>query len=356
MRTTFGPQPAGVARRLHRGLRRAAAWIEVGDLGRAGVEALMLGLPDLTSEAMVKLDQMADLEKRSMAWETEPRIAAGQAGGGQWTTEDGAAPIADGRPVQTNTVRRPQLALQPLPSPVSPCGPAADATSVSANDDWRSFLVHINTVAIPANGLGAAEDFALPKSIARLGEVGLLAYTASLLNAWDAAMARDQIANAIKRFGLDPSRPADVIAATAYVWSRYQLPRRIWEVPATGPGLDAASEAVMRFVLANPGAFTSMSQRSFNLIVMAALGGLSDLNLEHHARPEKVDPALQTRSERARAAIALNLLSGKWAAHHLVPVSVANQNADIALLAKRWVGRLTSLAISSACHVTKVRN
>ena len=334
LRTVYGPQQTGVGRRLHRGLRRAAAWIEAGDLGRAGVEALMLGLPELTSEAMVKLDQIADLEKGDTAWETEPRIAAGQTGGGQWTTGDGAALTGGGRPVQTSAVRRPRLALPPRPSPVSPCGPTADATSVSANDDWRSLLVHVNTAAIPANGLSVAEDFALPKSVARLGSVGLLAYAASLLNTWDAAMTREQIVNAIKRFGFDPSRPAEVIAATAYVWSRNQLPLRIWEMPATGPGLDAASEAVMRFVLIHPGAFTSTNRDAVNQIVTAALGGLSDLNLESSARPQGVDPALQTRSERARAAIAIHLLKGDWQAHHLVPIMTIGRYAYIFNLAK----------------------
>jgi hypothetical protein len=336
LRTAYGPQPTEVVLRLHRGLRRTAAWIEAGDVGRAGVEALMLRLPDLTPEAMLKLDEIADLEKRNAAWETEARIPAGQTGGGQWTAGDGPAATADTRPVQTAMIRRPQPALQPQPSPVSPCGPTADATSGSANDvhnDWRSLLTHVNTVAIPANGLGAAQDFALPKSIARLGSVGLLAYAASLLNDWDAAMAREQIANAIKRFGLDPNRPADVIAATAYVWSRYQLPVRIWEVPATGPGLDAASEAVMRFIMIHPGAFMSMNQNAYNQIVAAALGGLSDLNLESSARPQGVDPALQTRSETARKVIAINLLSGKWQAHHLVPVMTIGRYAYIFNLA-----------------------
>jgi hypothetical protein len=190
-------------------------------------------------------------------------------------------------------------------------------------------------VAIPANGLGFGQEFALPPWVARMGSLGLLAHLAAQLNEWDAAMGREQIANAIKRFGLDPNRPPDVIAAAAYVWSKYNL-FLIHGVPTEGPGLEAASQAVMRFVLANPGAFVSMSRRSVNLITMAALGGLSDFTSKSQARPQNVDPALQTKSERARAAIAINLLRGLWAAHHLVPVSVANakQNADIAFLAK----------------------
>jgi len=60
-------------------------------LGRAGVEAVMLRLPDLTPDAMAKLAAVADLEKGGAGWENEPRIPAGQTGGGQWTTNGGAA-------------------------------------------------------------------------------------------------------------------------------------------------------------------------------------------------------------------------------------------------------------------------
>jgi len=332
LRTGYGPQPAELVSRLHRGLRRAAAWIEAGDIGRAGVEALMLGLPDLTSEAMLKLDGIADIEKRGEAWETEPRVPKGQVGGGQWITS-GDATAAAVRPVSTGLqTRRDEATRTPLPCATPIDTSLSNGVGGPSGID-RNLLVHVNSAAVVANGFSAAEDFALPSSIARLGQLGLLAFAASLLNNLDAIAARNQITNAIKRFGLNPNRPADVIAATAYVWSRYQLPF-IPSMPASGPGFDAASKAVMLFVLANPGAFTSMTRNSANLIMMAAMGGLSDLNLESSARPQGVDPALQTRSERARAAIALNLRTGRWAAHHLLPVSISKENADLALLAK----------------------
>jgi hypothetical protein len=90
LRAAYGPQPDEVVLRLHRGLRRAAARIEADDLCLAGIEAVLLGLPDLTPGAMAKLADIADLEKGA-AWETEPRIPAGQTGGGQWTTGGGAS-------------------------------------------------------------------------------------------------------------------------------------------------------------------------------------------------------------------------------------------------------------------------
>ena len=89
LRVAYGPQPDEMVSRLHRGLHRAAKWIAAGDVGRAGIEAVMLRLPDLTPVAVAKLAQVTNLEKGSDAWESEPRIAAGQTGGGQWTT-DGA--------------------------------------------------------------------------------------------------------------------------------------------------------------------------------------------------------------------------------------------------------------------------
>ena len=346
LRTIYGPQPSGVVSRLHRGLHRTAAWIEAGDLGRAGVEALMLGLPELSPEAIRKLDEIASLEKRNSAWQTEPRIPAGQPSGGQWTTGGGAAAVVPVRPVRAvGGIEHEASAAAPLPASSSATTVATPYSSNASDFHGpdRSLLIHVSTAAIPASGLGFGQEFALPNWVARLGSVGLLAYMASLLNKWDAAAAREQIANAVKRFGLDPNRPADVIAASAYVWSKYNLVL-IPEVPATGSGLEAASLAVMLFVMANPGAFVSMNRNSANMIMMAALGGLSDFTSKTLARPQNVDPALQTKSERARAAIALNLLTGKWAAHHLVPVSVSKSNADLALLASKvgWKADLAS--------------
>jgi len=68
MRAAYGPLPEDVIQRLHRGLLRTAGWLEVGDLGRAAVEAVMLRLPNLTLDAMAKLARIADLEKGGAAW------------------------------------------------------------------------------------------------------------------------------------------------------------------------------------------------------------------------------------------------------------------------------------------------
>jgi hypothetical protein len=341
LRTAYGPQPDGVVLRLHRGLRRAAASIEAGDLGRAGVEAVTLGFPDLTPGAMAKLAEIADLEKRNMAWETEPRIPRGQAGGGQWTTDGGGAPTAAAKPAgspSTEGARRERI------EPRRPLGVAGDAAvdaSVSGDGDGfspadRDLLVPVSTAATAVGVYGPTEDVALPNGVARLGRAGLLAFGAALLDDLDARGARNQVAAAVARFGLNPSRPADVMAASAYVWSNYALPI-LTQAPFRGPALDAASQAVMRFVLVNPGAFVAMRRdvKSSSLIIAAANAGLADYASESRARPAGVDPALQTNSARARKAIAIMLQIGRWEAHHLVPVKVWDENADIARLANK---------------------
>ena len=96
----FGSQPEDVILRLDRGLHRAAKAIEAGDLCLAGIEAVLLRLPDLTPQALVKLAEVAKLEKGGTAWQNEPRVPAGQPDGGQWTTADGAsgAPTVPAKP------------------------------------------------------------------------------------------------------------------------------------------------------------------------------------------------------------------------------------------------------------------
>jgi hypothetical protein len=67
----------------------------------------MLRVPELTPTAVAKLAAFADLEKRGQPWKDEPRVPAGQAGGGQWTTDggggrgDATAPASIASPVAT---------------------------------------------------------------------------------------------------------------------------------------------------------------------------------------------------------------------------------------------------------------
>ncbi|WP_158807968.1 hypothetical protein [Beijerinckia sp. L45] len=65
----YGPQADAMVARLHRGLRRAAGWIEASDLCLASLKTVLLRLPDLTPEGMAKLVENAELEKGGTAWQ-----------------------------------------------------------------------------------------------------------------------------------------------------------------------------------------------------------------------------------------------------------------------------------------------
>ncbi len=90
LNAAYGPQPEPAVLRLHRGLRRAAAALEAGDLCLAGIETVLLRAPDLSRPALEKLAEVAKLEKWGTAWQNQPRVPAGQSGGGQWTTTEDA--------------------------------------------------------------------------------------------------------------------------------------------------------------------------------------------------------------------------------------------------------------------------
>ena len=111
----YGPQPEDVVLRLHRGLRRAAAAIQAGDLCLAGIETVLLALPELTQPALAKLAEVAELEKGGTAWENEPRVPAGQSDGGQWTTAGGAggAPAVRAEPAASASAHVPASSQKP---------------------------------------------------------------------------------------------------------------------------------------------------------------------------------------------------------------------------------------------------
>jgi hypothetical protein len=162
---------------------------------------------------------------------------------------------------------------------------------------------------------------------------------AALLDLWHDDAEREQVTNALARFGFDASRPADVMAANAYVWSTHNLPL-ITDAPNSGPKLDSASQAVMRFVLIHPDVFWAVlqgpapdAQRALSSIIDAANRGLADAPAESRARPQGVAPELQANSRIARAAISSQLQSGKMQAHHLVAAYNIGKYQDIANIA-----------------------
>jgi len=126
LKAAYGPQSDAVVQRLHRGLRRTAAWLEAGDLCQAGVEAVMLGFPDLTPTAVAKLAELADLEKRGGHWKDEPRLPGGQAGGGQWTTNGGGGATAPVDSAVAPPLSAPAPVLSPSPPPPADPAPTLD--------------------------------------------------------------------------------------------------------------------------------------------------------------------------------------------------------------------------------------
>jgi len=350
LNTAYGPQSDASVLRLHRGLRRAARWLEAGDLASAGVEAVMLGLPDLALDAITKLAVIADLEKAgNTAWRTEPRLPAGQTGGGQWTTGGGtsvAKPTSSASRPGRGTAwrsRKPgpahstaQPAAKPRPRANTARIKVLNAAMAVAN---AGVVFPARTAAVAGTRPGATSDLALPKLVGRLVGAGAVPAAAELLDLWHDAAEREQVTNAIARFGLDASRPADVMAANAYVWSKYNLPLKT-EAPFGGPKLDSASQAVMRFVAANPDAFVAVlrgpppqAQKALSLLTDAANRGLADASAESRADTQGVDPALQAKSRAARKAIAEQLKFRTMQAHHLVPRYVWMRHADITALA-----------------------
>lgn len=84
-----------IIERCHRGLGRITSQLEADDLALASIEALMLRLPEIEPDRMVKLAN-AEFNKGGDDWQDQPRLPAGQAGGGQWTTDGSSA--SPGRP------------------------------------------------------------------------------------------------------------------------------------------------------------------------------------------------------------------------------------------------------------------
>ena len=340
LRAAFGPQPDGAALRIHRGLRRAATWIEAGDLGRAGVEAVKLGVSALLPEAMAKLAAFADLEKGGEAWQDQPRVPAGQTGGGQWTDGAGDGQFANPSPPAKPPARptphkapQPPLLARPKPPQRAPVNEGQGLTPAA-----RSLLVHVNAPSA-ATGLPSAYASGAPRITAPSitlpvpTPAEVVTVGARLLDASTVLAAKHQISDAISRFGLDANQPSDRMAAAAYVWSVHHI-ADFTEAPYSGPALDAASQAVMRFVMIHPDAFAPiLAGGASSAILDAANAGLADYGYESRARPAGVEPALQTTSWSARAAIASYLRTGKMQAHHLVSPNVWALNVDIARIA-----------------------
>jgi hypothetical protein len=356
LRASYGPLRDETVLRLHQGLGRAAALIEAGDLGRAGIQAVMLGFPDLTPEATQKLAAIADLEKADTAWETEPRLPAAVAGAGQWTTDGGGAPTLAAKPrghihprkhlrpkANATNAKQPARPLQP-PAPAQMARPSKARPTASA-PSIRPIQASLAIPAAPAlatRTLGrpnAMETAPVPRGAVPLAMGGLFGAAAAWLHQWDVNLAQQAVDKAMSRFNLRPDRPADKTAAIAYVWAKYHLPF-LTSADFSGPKLDAASEAVMRVALVRPEIFNAMLQhgdlKAFGRIMGAANNGLADYASESRPRPPNVPSHLITDSAQAyrNAVAAYGKPQGPNSrVHHLVTAEAWGKNQYIAELA-----------------------
>lgn len=88
LRLAYDAQPE-TTERYSAGLQRVVALLEAGETGRAGVQAVLLGLPKISPKGMAKLAAAADLRRGGNSWRDQPRISAGQDGAGEWASTGG---------------------------------------------------------------------------------------------------------------------------------------------------------------------------------------------------------------------------------------------------------------------------
>lgn len=113
-------------------------------------------------------------------------------------------------------------------------------------------------------------------------------------------IAREDVRDTIKRFGLNPSKPADVTAAYAFLWAEDHGPW-LFDTPQTGPAMLAMAERVMRAAQADPDQFgravagDEAAQKAFSAAVA----------------PPAPGSGIETRSDEERALVGQMTSEGK---------------------------------------------
>jgi hypothetical protein len=218
--------------------------------------------------------------------------------------------------------------------------PATQSPWAGASGDDTILLASAGSLegllATPAGGRTAPRVERLPGGRIRIGNV---IYTAvQILELVRDSAERSQVNRVIERFGLNSTDATDVLAARAYVWGSYNLPAIVENVGWSGPTNDAASQGLMRVTLVDPAIFVRAlhgSNSDQRLLYTVAAGNAANAE-RSRARPQGVEPALQTTSRSARAALAAQLQDpGRWQVHHLVPAEVWGMFAPLARLAQQ---------------------
>ncbi len=172
--------------------------------------------------------------------------------------------------------------------------------------------------------IGGVQVERLASGALRVG--GAVLAAGALLQEIDGARERAAVEDAITRFRLDANQAGDVLAARAYVWTKWMAPLSYGQLPFDGPLNEEAAVAVMRYERAHPGT-TGLATRgnaaaiaSIDVVVDDVVDGVLQGAVVEY-RPSKVDPALSTRSSAARALVRTTQLQ-QWEAHHLIPFNV----------------------------------
>jgi len=159
--------------------------------------------------------------------------------------------------------------------------------------------------APPASTTPAGPRLPLPGQLGPLLRTVLrgasLAAVAALLDAFTSRAEEQQIRDAIERFKLDPSNPADAAAALAFRWAQSKGPW-LFDTPQTGPAMQAMAEHVMRAVQADP--------TLLNRALAGDAAGLASLNA---AAQDAAVPGsgIETRTDEERSLVAQMMNEGK---------------------------------------------
>lgn len=86
LRLAYGFGPHEIERSL-RGLVEIVRLLNAGERAQASIRAVQLACPEIAPDGMAKLAQAASLQKFNPNWADEPRIPAGNTGGGDWTND-----------------------------------------------------------------------------------------------------------------------------------------------------------------------------------------------------------------------------------------------------------------------------
>jgi hypothetical protein len=377
------------------GVRAISNALNEGDVARAQIATVLLGIPDLPDLPVLSKGACspADLRKfvDELKWsgllkadwdpDEHPRWPAGapDSQGGQFAPKGDDATIGqtDAAAPRASHDTQPDVATSPrqrfygadVPSNIQPAlrddnegieTQLDSSTRPSANDAedlgiYAGYGSHIGDVQVASTGTIALDgligdanpvDWAnltrLANGALRLGS-GQIIMAASLLTAMDAARERAAVDAAFAKFGLDPTNAADILAIRAYVWAQnfapwnYFGPTVQFGVPSSGPQLESVSQFIMALELARPGTLYLAQHgdaRSNKYLDVAVELGMQGGAIFESRRPENLPTSLQTSTQAARAALNLKT-NDQMRAHHLIPVNVWATYLPITMLAKK---------------------